>query len=127
MSTRQGVTGVTSHRQTKRAILYSHKSNWTSSFQMPSKVNPAPAIFSEEFKSKVENHTVRVGIIGLGYVGLPLALLFSEQKFAVTGFDIDPRKVSTLSEGGSYIQRILPAEIQAARAQGLPLRLGVTR
>ena len=85
---------------------------------MPSKVNPAPAIFSEEFKSKVENHTVRVGIIGLGYVGLPLALLFSEQKFAVTGFDIDPRKVSTLSEGGSYIQRILPAEIQAARAQG---------
>ena len=85
---------------------------------MPSEVNAAPAIFSEEFKTKVQNRSARVGIIGLGYVGLPLALLFSEQKFAVTGFDIDPRKVSTLSDGGSYIQRILPVEIQAARAQG---------
>ena len=85
---------------------------------MPSEVNAVSATFSEQFKSKVQDRTARVGIIGLGYVGLPLALLFSDQKFAVTGFDIDARKVSTLSEGGSYIQRILPAEIQAARAHG---------
>jgi len=85
---------------------------------MPSQVNAASATFSEQFRSKVQNRTARVGIIGLGYVGLPLALLFSDQKFAVTGFDIDARKVSTLSEGGSYIQRILPAEIQAARGHG---------
>ena len=85
---------------------------------MPSQVNAVPATFSEQFKSKVQNRTARVGIIGLGYVGLPLALLFSDQKFAVTGFDIDARKVSTLSEGGSYIQRILPSEIQAAKAHG---------
>ena len=85
---------------------------------MPSQVNAVSATFSEQFKSKIEQGTARVGIIGLGYVGLPLALLFSDEKFVVTGFDIDARKVSTLSEGGSYIQRILPAEIQAAKNRG---------
>jgi len=59
-----------------------------------------------------------VAIIGLGYVGLPLALLYSEQNFPVTGFDVDTHKVETLNQGGSYIFRILPAEIQAAREQG---------
>src|SRR6202041_2803743 len=46
------------------------------------------------------------------------ALLYSEQKFQVTGFDIDQRKVDTLSKGGSYIYRITTEEIQAAKAQG---------
>jgi len=54
----------------------------------------------------------------MGYVGLPLALLFSEQDFAVTGFDIEERKVSTLNAGGSYIVRILPAAIQQAQKSG---------
>src|SRR5437016_4841540 len=71
-----------------------------------------------ELKSKIELREARVGIIGLGYVGLPLALLYSEQKFRVTGFDIDSRKVGTLAKGGSYIYRIAPEEIQAAKAQG---------
>ena len=61
-----------------------------------------------ELKNKVEQRQARVAIIGLGYVGLPLALLYTEQKFRVTGFDIDERKVSTLMQGGSYIVRILP-------------------
>jgi len=69
----------------------------------------------EEFKNKVRARTARVGIIGLGYVGLPLALLFNEEKFPVTGFDIDATKVDTLSAGGSYICRIPPTEIQLAR------------
>jgi UDP-N-acetyl-D-glucosamine dehydrogenase len=54
----------------------------------------------------------------MGYVGLPLALLYSEQKFQVTGFDIDQRKVDTLAKGGSYIYRITTDEIQAAKSQG---------
>ncbi|MGE5207056.1 MAG: nucleotide sugar dehydrogenase [Chlamydiota bacterium] len=70
-------------------------------------------------KHKIETRKARVGVIGLGYVGLPLALLFSEQRFPVTGFDIDHRKVQTLEQGGSYIYRITPAEIQVARGQGL--------
>ena len=56
--------------------------------------------------------------MGMGYVGLPLALFSSEQKFPVTGFDIDPKKVAVLEAGGSYIHRIAPTEIEAARANG---------
>src|ERR1700745_2597903 len=71
-----------------------------------------------ELKNKIELRQARVAVIGLGYVGLPLALLYSEQKFPVTGFDIDQRKVSTLEQGGSYIYRIPATEIQEARARG---------
>jgi UDP-N-acetyl-D-glucosamine dehydrogenase len=73
---------------------------------------------NDQLKNKIQQRQARVGIIGLGYVGLPLALLFSEQKFIVTGFDIDPRKVETLAQGGSYIYRITAEEIQKAKAQG---------
>src|SRR3954469_18637002 len=71
-----------------------------------------------ELLSKIDERQARVAIIGLGYVGLPLALLYTEQKIKVTGFDIDQRKVTTLTQGGSYIVRILPSEIQEARAKG---------
>jgi UDP-N-acetyl-D-glucosamine dehydrogenase len=71
-----------------------------------------------ELKSKIERRQARVAVIGLGYVGLPLALLYSEQGFPVTGFDIDQRKVSTIAAGGSYIFRIPAPEIQKARSQG---------
>ena len=54
----------------------------------------------------------------MGYVGLPLALLFSDQRFRVTGFDIAEDKVHTLNSGGSYIVRILPAAIQKAQESG---------
>jgi len=72
----------------------------------------------DPIKTKIQQRQARVGIIGLGYVGLPLALLFSEQKFVVTGFDIDQRKVDTLARGESYIYRITPEEIRAAQAKG---------
>ena len=72
----------------------------------------------ESTKDKIKQRQARIGIIGLGYVGLPLALLFTEQKFAVTGFDIDQRKVDTLTKGESYIYRIAAEEIKAANAQG---------
>jgi UDP-N-acetyl-D-glucosamine dehydrogenase len=71
-----------------------------------------------ELKSKIEQRQARIAVIGLGYVGLPLALLYSEQGFPVTGFDIDERKVSTIAAGGSYIFRIPAPEIQKARSQG---------
>jgi UDP-N-acetyl-D-glucosamine dehydrogenase len=72
----------------------------------------------DQLKQKIEQRQARLGIIGLGYVGLPLALLYSEQKFRITGFDIDSRKIETLAKGGSYIYRIAPEEIQAAQANG---------
>jgi UDP-N-acetyl-D-glucosamine dehydrogenase len=72
----------------------------------------------EQLKNKIQQREARVGIIGLGYVGLPLALLYSEQKFRVTGFDIDARKVEMLGKGASYIYRIAAEEIQAAKSNG---------
>ena len=74
---------------------------------------------SGELKNKIESRQARVAVIGLGYVGLPLALLYTEQKFQVKGFDIDQRKVDTLNAGGSYIFRITREEIGAAKTGGL--------
>jgi UDP-N-acetyl-D-glucosamine dehydrogenase len=71
-----------------------------------------------DMMQKIETRQARIGIVGMGYVGLPLALLFSDAKFRVTGFDIDSRKVDTLNQGGSYIVRILSREIQVAREAG---------
>ncbi len=72
----------------------------------------------EKIRQRILAREARIGIVGMGYVGLPLALLFSEERFAITGFDIDARKVETLNAGGSYIVRIPPAEIQAAQKNG---------
>ena len=60
----------------------------------------------QELLEAIENRTAHVGIIGLGYVGLPLVLLFEEQGFKVTGFDVDSSKVEKLSRGESYIRHI---------------------
>jgi UDP-N-acetyl-D-glucosamine dehydrogenase len=73
---------------------------------------------STEFLQRIESREARIGIVGMGYVGLPLALLFSEERFRVTGFDIDANKVTTLNQGGSYIVRILGSEIKAAQQNG---------
>jgi len=68
--------------------------------------------------ARIDSREARIGIVGMGYVGLPLALLFSAQRFKVTGFDIEPGKVKTLNSGKSYILHILPSEIQAAQKAG---------
>ena len=82
---------------------------------------------SDSVATKLENRTARIGVIGLGYVGLPLVLLFSEQDFCVTGFDIDAKKVVIFHAGGSYIVRIPETEIQAAKQQRLYARPPITR
>ena len=66
---------------------------------------------------KIHIRKAMVGVIGLGYVGLPLSLLFVGQGFPVTGFDIDQRKVDMLEAGNSYIYRIPAEEIQEARTR----------
>src|SRR5476649_2784944 len=72
----------------------------------------------EALLGRIQAHTSKIGIIGLGYVGLPLALLFNEADFPVTGFDIDPEKVKALNNGRSYIYRIPKTDIAAAAAKG---------
>jgi UDP-N-acetyl-D-glucosamine dehydrogenase len=73
---------------------------------------------AEERLHKLQTRTASIGVIGLGYVGLPLSLLLSEAGFEVTGFDIDDKKVTDLEAGRSYIFRIPSEEIQGAREKG---------
>jgi UDP-N-acetyl-D-glucosamine dehydrogenase len=65
-----------------------------------------------ELIDKIQNRTARVGVIGLGYVGLPLVIEFGTQGFAVAGFDVDPAKVTALNAGNSYIHHIPAADIK---------------
>jgi len=53
--------------------------------------------------SKIEERSAKIGIIGLGYVGLPLALRFCQENFKVIGFDLDPKKVKMLNRGISNL------------------------
>ena len=62
--------------------------------------------------------TARIGIIGLGYVGLPLACLFSEKGFPTTGFDIDAPKVTALNAGRSYILDVKTSDLAACVQAG---------
>lgn len=64
--------------------------------------------------NKFKDHSGVIGILGLGYVGLPLLLRFSEENFKVIGFDVDDSKVKKLSEGESYIKHISADSIQTA-------------
>ncbi len=65
--------------------------------------------YKAELIKKINDKTFKVGIIGLGYVGLPLGLEFTEKEFDVLGFDLDERKIDALSQGETYIKHI-PSE-----------------
>lgn len=71
-----------------------------------------------QLSSRIEGGIATVGIYGLGYVGLPLALRFAEVGTKVIGFDIDSVKVEKLNNGQSYIERLTPDLIALALAQG---------
>ena len=68
--------------------------------------------------NKFKDRSAAIGIFGLGYVGLPLALRYAEAGFKVFGFDTDAEKVARLMAGRSYIERIGAARIAEARAAG---------
>jgi UDP-N-acetyl-D-glucosamine dehydrogenase len=68
---------------------------------------------------KLKSKTAHVGIIGLGYVGLPLVIRYCEEGFRVTGFDVDQRKVGRLNKGESYIKHIPSGKLKALREKRL--------
>lgn len=82
---------------------------------------------TNEIKRRVGARAARIGVVGMGYVGLPLALLFVEEKFTVTGFDVDQQKVEKLNRGESYIVRIPRAEIETARRNGFTATIDYER
>lgn len=71
-------------------------------------------LYKEQLISKLENKSAVIGIIGLGYVGLPLALEFANKNFQTIGFDIDERKIPILMDGKSYIKHISEEKIANA-------------
>jgi UDP-N-acetyl-D-glucosamine dehydrogenase len=64
--------------------------------------------------AKIKSHKAVIGVIGMGYVGLPLLLEFEEENFPTIGFDIDPEKVDELNKGNSYIKHIPSEKIKNA-------------
>jgi len=66
----------------------------------------------EALIKKLQDKTAKIGILGMGYVGMPLAVVFAEKGFNVLGIDPDPRKVDTFNKGISYIQDV-PTETVA--------------
>jgi UDP-N-acetyl-D-glucosamine dehydrogenase len=68
--------------------------------------------------NKFNSNRIQLGIVGLGYVGLPLSLIFAENGFRITGFDLDPGKVEKLLRGESYIKHIAAARISEQVKQG---------
>ncbi len=75
--------------------------------------------YYELLQEKFHNKKAKIGIIGLGYVGLPLSLTYSEAGFQVIGFDIDTEKTELLNSGKSYIQHIADNRISNLREKGL--------
>jgi len=57
---------------------------------------------AQELKEKIETHSAHVGVVGLGYVGLPVAVAFARAGFHVTGIDIQQSKIATLNRGKSF-------------------------
>ncbi len=66
---------------------------------------------AESLRARIESGSARVGVIGLGYVGLPLALAFARAGYRVTGFDLDAAKIATLKAGHSYLRHIPAATL----------------
>ncbi|OGR66898.1 MAG: UDP-N-acetyl-D-glucosamine dehydrogenase [Elusimicrobia bacterium GWC2_61_19] len=73
----------------------------------------------EKIKKLIRERKAKVGIVGMGYVGLPLAVEFAKGGFAVTGFEVDVQKVRDLKAGQSYIPDVPSAEVGALAKKGL--------
>ncbi len=71
-----------------------------------------------DLKDKIRKRQAKIGIIGLGYVGLPLAVEFAKAGFEVTGFDVDVTKVAAINKGHSYIGDVSSADVSAAQKAG---------
>ncbi|MCS5638242.1 MAG: NAD(P)-binding domain-containing protein, partial [Myxococcota bacterium] len=70
----------------------------------------------QDLSVRIDERTARVGVIGLGYVGLPLAVELTAAGFEVIGFDIDSEKIRSIEQGISYIGDVSSEQLQAARA-----------
>src|SRR6187431_736352 len=77
--------------------------------------HPSPA---EKLARKIESRKAHLAVIGLGYVGLPLAVEFAKAGYRVSGIDIDENRVRQLQRGKSYVQDVPTAEVRALVKSG---------
>src|SRR5436309_488545 len=85
----------------------------------PKAGRPAPAAQPyDALRERIEARTARVGVIGLGYVGLPLSRTFAAGGFPVLGFDVDLVKIGKLARDESYIAHVGPDALRDMRAKG---------
>jgi len=73
----------------------------------------APTLWASTLANQIANRTARVGIVGLGYVGLPLAVELAKAGFSVTGIDLIESKVARINAGDSYVQDVPAAEVHS--------------
>ncbi len=73
---------------------------------------------SETLRDRLRARTARTGVVGLGYVGLPLAVELAKAGFHATGIDLDARKVNAINDGQSYIPDVKTADVQSLHAEG---------
>ena len=81
----------------------------------------------KELISKFERKDSKVGIVGLGYVGLPLAIRFAACGYRIVGFDVDESKIQTLAQGKSYIEHIDSEQVAALSQSGAVFTAEFTR
>src|SRR5438309_6296105 len=70
------------------------------------------------FRKRIESRTARIGVLGLGYVGLPLAMTFEKAGFSVIGMDLNSERVDALNNGSSYIAEVTSECLRSAIKTG---------
>ena len=98
-------------------ILRSHLLAIKQEFQKLPKTLPSSSTAGSLLES-IRSRQARCGVIGLGYVGLPLAVEFARAGFVTTGIDLDPAKVRAINEGRSYIDDVAGADVAELQSQG---------
>ena len=73
---------------------------------------------AKQLEDRISKRKAKIGVIGLGYVGLPLAMEFAREGFEVAGFDIDKGRVKDLNAGRSYVQDVPSRDVKDARRAG---------
>ena len=82
---------------------------------------------AESLIDRIREQSAIIGIIGLGYVGLPLGLRFTEAGFRVIGIDIDESKATAINSGKSYFRHISDSDVKCARSRGLEATTDISR